>query len=99
MASETVFDALVRPLLTERSAILQEKHNQYVFQARPEATKAQIREAVERLFKVDVSRVRTMIVAGKYRRMGRGAGYRSDWKKAVVTLKPGQKIDLAQETS
>ena len=97
MTEQTLYDAIVRPLLTERSTVLKEKHNQYLFEVRKDATKGQIRDAVEKLFKVSVEGVRTMILPGKYRRFGKGGGYRSDWKKAVVTLKQGQKIDLAEQ--
>lgn len=86
---------LVRPLLTERGAQAQEKHNVYTFEAALGATKTDIKAAVETLFKVDVEKVRTMIVAGKFRRFGKGGALRPDWKKAIVTVAKGQKIDFA----
>lgn len=95
----TAFDpygVLVRPLLTERSIRLREIHNQYFFEVRPDAAKPDIRRAVEELFKVNVLAVRTMTVRGKVRRMGRHSGRRPDWKKAVVTLAGGQKIDVTE---
>jgi large subunit ribosomal protein L23 len=92
-----VFKTLVRPLLTERSTILKEKHNQYLFEVRLNATKGQIKDAVQELFKVKVERVRTMVLPGKYRRYGAGGAYRSDWKKAIVTLAKDQKIDFTEQ--
>lgn len=94
-----LFATVVRPLLTERSTVMKEKHNQYVFEARLSATKDEIRRAVEELFKVHVERVRTMVVPGKFRRHGKSGGQRPDWKKAVVTLEKGQKIDFAQQAA
>jgi large subunit ribosomal protein L23 len=91
------YNIIVRPILTERSTILKEKQNQYIFQVRPDATKPDIRHAVEELFKVKVLDVRTMNVRGKFRRLGRSEGKRPDWKKAVVTLGDGQKIDLVEQ--
>ena len=88
---------LVRPIMTERSTILKEKHNQYIFEVTPRASKPDIRRAVEELFKVDVVSVRTMNVRGKFRRVGRSEGKRPDWKKAVVTLAQGQKIDVVEQ--
>jgi len=98
MAETKLYKTLVRPILTERSTQLKEKYNQYFFVADLDATKTGIKQAVEDLFKVKVASVRTMIVPGKARRLGQNAGRRPDWKKAVVTLKEGQKIDFAQET-
>jgi large subunit ribosomal protein L23 len=99
MAEKEIYGTIVRPLLTERSTILKEKFNQYVFEAGLQATKPDIKRAVEELFKVQVEGVRTMVVRGKFRRFGRGGGMRSDWKKAIVTLKQGQKIDFAEQAS
>lgn len=97
--SDNLFATIVRPLLTERSTILKEKHNQYLFEVKTSANKGEIKRAVEQLFKVSVQSVRTMIIPGKFRRYGKGGGMRSDWKKAVVTLEKGQKIDLADQTA
>jgi len=91
------YNVIVRPLLTERTTILKEKQNQYVFEVRPDATKPDIRHAVEEIFKVKVLSVRTMNVVGKVRRLGRYQGQRPDWKKAIVTLGEGQKIDLVEQ--
>ena len=99
MAEKEPFSAIVRPLLTERSTILKDKLNQYVFEASLSASKPEIKRAVEELFKVRVEKVRTMVMPGKFRRYGRGGGMRPDWKKAIVTLKTGQKIDFTEQAS
>jgi large subunit ribosomal protein L23 len=96
MSEKSLHGVLVRPLLTERGTNLQEKHNQYLFQTSPEATKTDIKLAVEKLFKVEVEKVRTMLIHGKFRRFGKGGGVLPDWKKAIVTVAKGQKIDFAQ---
>jgi large subunit ribosomal protein L23 len=88
---------IIKPLMTERSTLLREKHNQYFFEVAPASSKTDIKRALEELFKVKVLRVRTMNVRGKFRRFGRGGGYRSDWKKAIVTLKPGDSIELIEQ--
>ena len=99
MSEKEIFGTIVRPLLTERSTIMKEKNNQYAFEAHLTANKTEIKSAVEQLFKVKVEKVRTMVVPGKFRRFGKGGGYRPDWKKAIVTLKEGQKIDFAEQAS
>ena len=95
MSDKALHEILVRPLLTERGTGIQEKHNQYLFEAAPDATKTDIKRAVETMFKVSVEKIRTMVVPGKFRRFGRGGGMRPDWKKAIVTVTKGQKIDFA----
>lgn len=83
-----------RPLITEAGATMRELHNQYYFEVSPDANKHEIRQAVEHYFGVKVTQVRTMNYRGKVKRMGRFMGKRADWKKAVVTLAPGDAIDL-----
>ena len=83
-----------RPLITEQGAMMRELHNQYYFQVAPEANKHEIKQAVEHFFGVRVTQVRTMNYRGKIKRMGRFQGRRSSWKKAVVTLVEGQKIEF-----
>lgn len=83
-----------RPLITEKSTLQKEMHNQLVFQVDRQANKVEIKKAVEKIFKVQVMDVRTMNYEGKRKRLGRSSGRRSHWKKAVVTLKPGQKIEF-----
>ena len=81
------------PSVTEKNTALRSSQNKYVFSVEPKATKVQIRTAIETLFKVKVLSVNTIVVKGKLKRMGRAAGYRSDWKKAIVRLEKGQTID------
>lgn len=90
------YDIIQNVHLTEKSSILSEKGNQYVFRVLPTANKVQIRQAIEKLFKKKVVLVNTSNVGGKAKR-GRTQhpGRTSDWKKAVVTLAPGDKIELA----
>jgi large subunit ribosomal protein L23 len=85
---------LKRPLITEKAVIAKEQFGRYAFEVDLQATKHAIRRAVEAFFKVKVKDVKTMIVRGKVRRVGRYFGKRPNWKKAVVTLASGQKIDL-----
>ncbi len=87
---------LRKPLVTERSTALREMRK-YVFEVALESTKGQIKEAVEAVFKVGVEAVNTSRMPGKMRRrVGPRGGYQSDWKKAIVTLKKGQEIKLAE---
>ena len=99
MSEKAIHEILVRPLLTERGTGVQEKHNQYLFEAARGATKPDIKRAVETMFKVKVEKVHTMVVLGKFRRFGKGGGVRPDWKKAIVTVAAGQKIDFAQSSA
>jgi len=83
-----------RPLVTEKSTRQKEESNQIAFVVDPRANKIQIRQAVEKLFKVKVQAVRTMNMVGKRKRMGRHFGWTPDWKKAIVTLKEGERIEF-----
>ena len=83
---------LVAPLITEKSTLLKEKGGVLAFRVDRRANKVEIRQAVEKLFKVKVAWVRTQNVGGKLKRVGRFAGRRPDWKKAYVRLKPGEKV-------
>jgi large subunit ribosomal protein L23 len=84
-----------RPIaLTEKANILRERNNQVVFEVARTANKLQIRDAVQKLFKVQVKDVNTMVMRGKDRRMGRGYAKTQNWKKAIVTLKEGDSIDF-----
>jgi len=85
---------ILRPLVTEKSTQQKEGNNQYVFEVHRDANKIEIQFAVERLFKVKVSQVRTSNVLGKVKRQGRKYGKRPDWKKAIVTLKEGDRIEF-----
>jgi large subunit ribosomal protein L23 len=84
---------IVRPLITEKNTNLMQ-FNKYSFEVDRGATKPQIKRAVETLFNVTVTKVHTMNVRGKLRRRGREFGYTADWKKAIVTLADGSRIDL-----
>ena len=86
-------DILIKPIVTEKSTALMEERK-YTFRVPLSATKIQIRQAVEQIFKVKVQAVNTMRYEVKMKRLGRTQGRRSDWKKAVVTLKPGETIEL-----
>ena len=81
-----------RPVITEKGLTLKEDDRTLCFEVADDASKTQIQEAVERIFKVKVQHVRTMNVPGKLRRRGRYIGYRPDWKKAYVTLREGEKM-------
>ena len=87
------YEVLRRPLITEKNTMLIEQ-NKYAFEVAKNANKPQIKDAVEKAFKVKVASVNVMCVPGKMRRAGRQRGMTSPWKKAVVTLEPGHKIEL-----
>jgi large subunit ribosomal protein L23 len=90
----SIHHAIVRaPSVTEKSTLLRGE-NKYVFKVDPSATKIEIRAAIEALFDVKVVSINTLNVKGKKKRMGRFVGKRSDWKKALVKLAEGDKIDL-----
>ena len=94
----TSHDVIRRPVITEKGLTLKEDDRTLCFEVSNRASKTQIREAVERIFKVKVDHVRTMNVPGKMRRRGRYMGYRPDWKKAYVTLREGEKMIEYGET-
>ncbi len=87
-----LLEVIKRPLVTEKGHTKKEEERTLCFEVAPDANKVQIKAAVERLFKVKVEQVRTSNFEGKLRRRGRFAGYRSDWKKAYVKLRAGQKM-------
>jgi large subunit ribosomal protein L23 len=90
---------LKRPLiLTEKGAKMRESENKYLFEVAQSATKYQIRAAVETAFNVKVIDIHTMIVRGRLRRMGRGHSLTPNWKKAIVTLREGDKIEAFEAT-
>ena len=88
----TIYSVIKRPIITEKGLTLKEDERTLCFEVDNKASKHQIQEAVEQLFKVKVQQVRTMVVPGKMRRRGKYVGYRSDWKKAYVTLREGEKM-------
>jgi large subunit ribosomal protein L23 len=87
---------LLRPMMTEKSMQQKDDLNAVTFQVAVDANKVEIRQAVERVFNVKVADVRTANREGKWKRMGRFEGRRPSWKKAVVTLMPGHKIELVE---
>jgi large subunit ribosomal protein L23 len=89
-----VYEIIRRPLVTEKSTQQKEANRQYAFEVNRKANKNEIQSAVERLFKVKVLEVRTCNVLGKVKRLGRKYGKRPDWKKAIVTLQEGDRIEF-----
>jgi large subunit ribosomal protein L23 len=83
--------------LTEKGMALQEEHNQIVVKVDPRANKIEIKKAVEQLFNVKVAKVRTANMHGKVKRVGRHMGRRNDWKKAIVSLSEGHKVDFLED--
>ncbi len=88
----TIYDVIKRPLVTEKGVTKKDEERTLCFEVATDANKTQVRQAVEKLFNVKVEEVRTSNIEGKLRRRGRFSGYRSDWKKAYVKLKAGQKV-------
>jgi len=86
-----------RALITEKGTTLRELRGQYHFEVAQDANKIEIKRAIEIIFNVKVAEVRTMKAHGKVKRQGRWVGRRNDWKKAIVTLKPDQKIELFEQ--
>jgi large subunit ribosomal protein L23 len=95
ISQERLLKVILAPVISEKSTRVADKMNQVVFRVLPDATKREIGEAVASLFKVEVSGVQVLNVKGKVKRSGRVTGRRDNWKKAYVTLKPGQDIDFA----
>jgi len=92
------YDIIRRPVITEKGLTLKEDDGTLCFEVSDRASKTQIKEAIEKIFKVKVEHVRTMNVPGKERRRGRYTGYRPDWKKAYVKLREGEKMIEYGET-
>ncbi|HOW55095.1 MAG TPA: 50S ribosomal protein L23 [Syntrophorhabdaceae bacterium] len=88
------YDIILRPIITEKSTLLKEVGNQYIFEVQRSANKIEIKKAIEKLFKVKVLDVHVSNMEGKKKRLGRFAGKRSDWKKAIVKLGPKDKITI-----
>lgn len=89
-----IYDVIQEPLITEKIARETEKYHKYAFRVHPDANKKQIKSAVEKIFNVHVTRVNTLNNSGKWRRIRFQPGKTADWKKAVVTIKAGEKIDI-----
>ncbi|HWR72137.1 MAG TPA: 50S ribosomal protein L23 [Nitrospirota bacterium] len=92
--TQDFYDIIRAPRITEKGSRLKDKNNVLTFEVKKTANKLQVRKAIEGIFKVKVVDITTVNVAGKKKRMGAREGRRSDWKKAYVTLKPGEKIDI-----
>ena len=91
---DNLYRTIRHPILTEKTTLQKEALNKVAFRVAPDATKRQIKEAVEGIFNVTVLKVHTSNIVGKYRRWRLQVGKQPDWKKAVVTLKPGDKIEF-----
>jgi large subunit ribosomal protein L23 len=89
----TPHEIIIRPLITEKNTSLM-VYNKYSFEVLHDASKPEIKQAVETIFSVSVSKVHTMNVRGKLKRRGREVGYTREWKKAIVTLVPGDRIEI-----
>jgi large subunit ribosomal protein L23 len=94
MNNEKMYTVLVSPHVSEKSAMNAQNNNQYVFKVQMDATKVDIKKAVESLFEVKVSNVQTSIAKGKAKRFGKFLGKRKNWKKAYITLAEGSTIDM-----
>ncbi len=88
------YEIIRRPLITEKTTIQKESFNQLTFEVDRKANRVEIKRAIEKIFNVRVAAVRTMQIIGKVKRRGRILGKRKDWKKAIVTLMPGERIDF-----
>lgn len=88
------YDIIKRPLITEKSTIQKESANQVTFEVNRKANRVEIKKAVEDIFKVKVASVKTIQVMGKFKRRGRILGKRNDYKKAIVKLMPGERIEF-----
>ena len=87
-------EVIIRPLITEKTSIQKELNNQLSFEVDRRANRIEIKQAIESIFKVRVAAVKTMQVTGKTKQRGRITGKRRDWKKAIVKLMPGERIDF-----
>lgn len=94
MSGKDIHSILRRPLVTEKTTFLKEDNNQVAFQVRKDANKIEIRKAVEKLLGVQVASVNTLVNRGKSKRVGKSSGRRSNWKKAIVTLQPGEDVEF-----
>ncbi len=92
--SRSPYDILIKPLLTEKMTALKESENRVAFVVDKRANKIEVKKAVEEVFKVKVASINVMNLLGKKKRLGRFAGKRPDWKKAIITLKKGEKLEL-----
>ena len=96
--AERLMTVLLAPVISEKATFIADKHSQVIFRVAPDATKPEVKAAVELMWKVEVDTVQISIVKGKEKRFGRFIGRRRGWKKAYVSLKPGQEINFATES-
>jgi large subunit ribosomal protein L23 len=96
--AERLMTVLLAPIISEKATYIADKHSQVIFRVAPDATKPEVKAAVELMWKVEVDTVQISIVKGKEKRFGRFVGRRRGWKKAYVSLKPGQEINFATES-
>lgn len=95
-SEERLMNVLMAPQVSEKATFVAEKNQQVIFRVASDATKPEVKAAVELLFKVNVQSVQVSVVKGKQKRFGKFTGRRSDWKKAYVSLAPGQEINFAE---
>jgi len=95
VSQERLLNVLLAPIVSEKSTFVADKNEQVVFRVAPDATKPEIKAAVELMFKVEVDDVQVANVKGKQKRFGGRLGRRRNWKKAYICLKPGQEINFA----
>jgi len=95
MNEEKLYQVILAPHISEKSTRIADKHHQFIFEVRRDASKPVIKQAVEKMFSVQVASVTVTNVRGKIKRSGKTPGRRQDWKKAYVQLKPGQDINFA----
>ena len=96
--AERLMTVLLAPIISEKATYIADKHSQVIFRVAPDATKPEVKAAVELMWKVEVDTVQISIVKGKEKRFGKYVGRRRGWKKAYVSLKPGQEINFATES-
>jgi large subunit ribosomal protein L23 len=96
--TERLMTVLLAPVISEKATFIADKHSQVIFRVAPDATKPEVKAAVELMWKVEVDTVQISIVKGKEKRFGKYVGRRRGWKKAYVSLKPGQEINFASES-
>ena len=96
MGAKDIIHVIRRPVITEKAALAQQNHNAHVFEVDPKATKLQVKQAVEKFYSVKVRSVRTMVMPRRRKRYGRQIGMAPRWKKAIVTLVPGQSLQIVE---
>lgn len=97
MSVNKSLQAILAPQVTEKATMVADKHNQIAFKVKKDATKKEVKEAIELMFKVEVTAVNILNMNGKTKRAGRLMGKRNDWKKAYISLKAGQEINFTGE--